>query len=525
MAWLHTWSGLVFAVLLYFIFVMGTMAYFRVEIDQWMQPERPAAAADASTAELLQQGFDYLARQAPDSSRYFVSLPLERTPGLMRVFAALDEPNAQGERFVSEQLLTATGTPLRARETGGGTALYRMHYALHYLPDQVATYVVGIGTLLMFLALVTGVVTHKKIFADFFTLRLGKGQRSWLDAHNISSVLALPFMLMITFSGLLFFTFQYSPGVMLASMGIERPAQAQMRAHLRPGFERPAAAGQGATMINIQGPLSDYLARNDGVAPRFVELAEPGDAAARYRFGATPEGVSRRGPLSQYSAVDGRWLSESETPAADAYLSEVMQALHEGRFSFYALRWLYFASGLLGCAMVGTGLMLWTKKRRALWDGRAAPLSLRVMERANLGIIVGLPLGLVSYFWANRLLPVELANRAAWELHLLFLVWLVSLVHAAARKRQLAWREQVATLALLCLSLPLLNALTSDVHLAATLAAGDTVRASFDLTALAFGFALLLVWRRLPGAALSDTGASAWSLQRASASLAQRLNL
>ena len=45
----------------------------------------------------------------------------------------------------------------------------------------------------MLIAIVSGVITHKKIFIDFFTFRWGKGQRSWLDAHNASGVLLLPF--------------------------------------------------------------------------------------------------------------------------------------------------------------------------------------------------------------------------------------------------------------------------------------------------------------------------------------------
>jgi hypothetical protein len=50
----------------------------------------------------------------------------------------------------------------------------------------------------MLTATISGVITHKRIFVDFFTLRWSKGQRSWLDAHNVSAVLALPFHAMIS---------------------------------------------------------------------------------------------------------------------------------------------------------------------------------------------------------------------------------------------------------------------------------------------------------------------------------------
>jgi hypothetical protein len=64
----------------------------------------------------------------------------------------------------------------------------------------------------MLVAIVSGVITHRRIFADFFTFRRNKGQRSWLDAHNATAVLALPFHLMITYTGLITLMFMIMPG-------------------------------------------------------------------------------------------------------------------------------------------------------------------------------------------------------------------------------------------------------------------------------------------------------------------------
>src|SRR3546814_19289664 len=69
----------------------------------------------------------------------------------------------------------------------------------------------------MLVAILSGIVTHKKILADFFLLRFGKGQRSWLDAHNASSVLFLPFILMITSPGLVSLSPHYLPLVIAAT--------------------------------------------------------------------------------------------------------------------------------------------------------------------------------------------------------------------------------------------------------------------------------------------------------------------
>lgn len=111
---------------------------------------------------------------------------------------------------------TSSGEPVEVRETRGGSFLYRFHFELYGMPREVARWIVGIATMLMLAAIVSGVITHKKIFKDFFTFRPAKGQRSWLDAHNVTAVLALPFHFMITYSGLLLLMF------MLMPWGIER---------------------------------------------------------------------------------------------------------------------------------------------------------------------------------------------------------------------------------------------------------------------------------------------------------------
>src|SRR5262245_7469331 len=56
--------------------------------------------------------------------------------------------------------------------------------------------------MMMLIAIISGIVTYRRIFADFFTFRPGKGQRSWLDGHTVAAVLALPYHLVITHCGL-----------------------------------------------------------------------------------------------------------------------------------------------------------------------------------------------------------------------------------------------------------------------------------------------------------------------------------
>src|SRR5690606_7303417 len=119
--------------------------------------------------------------------------------------------------------------------------LYRLHFDLHYMPARWARWIVGFCAMFMLVAIVTGVITHKRIFKDFFTFRPKKGQRSWLDAHNAVGVLALPYHLMITYTGLITLMFMYMPsGVEAAYKG----DQQAFFADVFPTAQRGPAAGR-----------------------------------------------------------------------------------------------------------------------------------------------------------------------------------------------------------------------------------------------------------------------------------------
>ena len=125
---------------------------------------------------------------------------------------------------------------------------------------------------------------------------------------------------------------------------------------------------------------------------------------------------------------------------------------------------------------------------------------MRLVEGLNLGTIIGLPIAIAAYFWANRLIPVGIEDRAAWEAHAMFLVWALMLLHAFLRPGRRGWAEQLGITAAVFGLLPLLNLLTTDKHLGITLPAGVWELAGFDLTVLAVGLACALTGGRLQGA-------------------------
>ena len=214
MSWLHTWVSLLLGWLLYAIFLTGTLSFFQNEITIWMKPELHQSLTNQTQQQQLQTVLNTLQKTAPDAASWSITLPTARqtTTGI-NVQKEGEQQNQRGGggRNGGKAYDTATGEEITARETRGGSFLYRFHFELYGMERNTARWIVGIATMFMFVAIISGIITHKKIFKDFFTFRPGKGQRSWLDAHNATAVFALPFHLMITFSGLLLLLFTLMP--------------------------------------------------------------------------------------------------------------------------------------------------------------------------------------------------------------------------------------------------------------------------------------------------------------------------
>ncbi len=512
MAWLHTWSGLVVGWVLFFVFVTGTAGYFQYEITRWMQPELPLLQPQRvdDSAAVVERALGRLEQVAPVAASWQVTLPHEGLAprGWQDLSIRWEDMPQPGHEFGARgnELLDPTTGAVRPpgpepRETAGGRGLYRMHYQLHYMPYEWAIRIVGVCSMLMLIAIVSGVITHKKIFTDFFTFRPGKGQRSWLDAHNAISVMALPFFLMITYSGLVFFLFTYMPAGRDVLYGSGPQGETAFYEALEEeGEHKHAAIGRPAV------PVAPLIARAEAAwGPgqlRTLSIerheGEPPEIRLTRVQGGSVDFWSP--PVMRFHAETGEALPpEPEPGGAAAKTERILFNLHEGLFVQPWGRWLYFVASLLGCAMIGTGLVLWTVKRRKRHLGAALGtgehFGLRLVENLNVATLAGLPLAVAAYFWANRLLPVALADRPAWEFHSLFAVWLGSFFYAMARPLGRAWVELLWAACAGYALVPLVNALTTDKHLGQTLAHGDWALAGVDLTmwGLAGIFALMAV--------------------------------
>jgi len=481
MSSLHTWAGLLLGWVLYSMFLTGTVSYFKDELSQWARPELPHLSQVPDQAAVAQRVADEFSRMDGGVSQWSMRLPDARNNSVYAFWRT--SARVPGQRgFAEANFDPATGHKVASRDTLGGEFFYRYHFQFHYMPVVWGRWLAGIAAMFMLVAIISGVITHKKIFVDFFTFRWRKGQRSWLDAHNTLSVFGLPFHAMITYSGLVTLMALYMPWGERAAF--KAPAErAQLAAELSAFVPPGKPSGQKAPMASVEDMVRQAQERwgRDDVGR--VNAVHPGDAAARV---VVVRGLLGRVSMSpqymEFEGTTGKLLNVRESVGPAAETRGVFYALHLGRFSDVVTRWLYFLVSAMGTAMVGTGLVMWTVKRREKLPNPDRPyFGFRLVERLNVASIAGLSLAMTSFLWANRLLPSSLDGRANWEIHVFFIVWTLALLHALVRPAKAAWVEQLWAASALLFLLPVLNALTTQRPLWHSLAAGDWVFASIDI--------------------------------------------
>ena len=482
MAGLHTWGGLLPSWLLYVIIFSGTVACFDKELNRWMRPALHDGTVSSLSADDVR---GWLQQNVSDKLHAFwMHGPTEREP-YWRLGWEVDGT----ETFHNVAFDPRSTRPEPMPETLGGDFFFKLHYNLH--AGDVGMYIVGLAGMFMLVALVSGVIIHRRIFKDFFTLRpRANGQRAWLDAHNLFGVLGLPFHLVLAYTGVAIFVASYMPaGAQVGYSG--EPMQyfsEVMGSYHRDELHQPAA-----TPASLDALIAKSRLQWKGAEVGWISVHHPDDASAVVDVRQRDE--SRIGTPQDtltYDAASGQLLNRQD--ASTGYRAYVWLAgLHMAQFGGSMVRLLYLLMGLCGCAMLVGGLQVWIAKR-AEQGGR----SLDWVRVLNASVFAGLPLASLALLWANRLVPLGIEERALVEGWVFVGAWLLATLWAGVNRRdgRRLLRQQLSLGALLALGLPPLNALTTDGHLVASLTRGDWALASVDLFLLIAGaICALCAWR------------------------------
>ena len=461
MSWLHTWLGIAFSGILFAAFWTGTLTIFDYEIDQWMAPEYRVMTlidgpVDPIILPILRQG------DLSNQARVVIVRPTPRKP-LMRVIT-IDRGSA-----VNTYYNPLTGQAVELTDTlGGRSFFYPFHHGLHLHWRRIGDWIVALASMGMLALIFSGLFIHRKIIKDFFTFRPRKAaRRSLLDLHNLTAMVALPSHILFPLSGILIFAHVYFPQTQTATFKNDRAAYEQAT-----GFMRPDASG---TPGAVPQSVDAYITEAEAIWTRRDNKPAVVDEVNIFNVGDAQSLVRVRQRFPRHQVAEGLGVINFD-PQTDQIVSKFdpgpfkksvswLHGAHVMQFENTAVRWLFFASGLAGSAMIATGLLFWIEAR--VRKGRN-PVNVRIVRALTIGAVTGLIGASGAFLVVNRLLPADAAafglGRASLEAATFYGVWIAAVVHGAIRDKA-AWAEQCWVIAMLGVAAAILNWVTTGDHI------------------------------------------------------------
>ena len=480
MIWLHTYSGLVVGWLLFAIFVTGTLSYFTDEISVWMKPE---LKYQHTINKPINHAINQLSLNAQNEKRWRIFAPNSRVNEWVVQWGSRKDR----QRKILSESGFSTDT---IRDTKGGDFFRTFHYTLE-LRAYGGRYFSGIAAMFMLVATFSGIFTHRRFFKDFFTLRKIKAMRLLTDAHAILGIITLPFCIMICTSALLIYTTYYNPWS--AEHYYSKGAK-ELNSFIIPALPRLDKNSPAAKPIEdftiVQTQIND-LWRGERQIAR-ITFEQPYQLNGRIIVERVKDlSVSNQAERLVFSANTGEALESYTANSTAMKVRRIFYGLHEAKFADPILRWLFFIVGSLASALIATGLILWLSKRIEKVNKRH--LGHFIVERLNIGGILGLLIAIVGYFYSNRLLPLVLEGRAELEVNIFLLVWLTSFIHAFLRPAHHAWGEQLFFAGVACLILPIVDYILHSEYLLSAINQGNTAYLTFTALLLFFGVIFLKI--------------------------------
>ena len=533
MTWVHTWFGLVLGYVLMICFFFGALSVFDREIDRWAIPKtrfepQPMPSFDNLLKPVFEKLEPHPVDMAATAQRVIGDLPDPKTMPMASLYAYTthrDPVLAIGAEFsipnkpkdLSDDHQHVHGWATIDPRTGeaipddalkiGSRWFYPMHYSLNWHWKNLGYWFVGLAALVMLAALVTGIIMHRKIFKEFFTFRPKKRtQRSALDLHNMTGVVALPFHFFFALTGLIIFAGIYLPvgHTMLKPLHDQHEVLESERTGLP-----HESAGVAAPLASVDAMVAEakrrWAARDMAGEVGYLYMDHLGDEngyVSIYRAGS--DRVALVGEAIHFKASTGEVLREDPPRTVVSEINEFLTGLHLQHFEHWFLRWLYVIGGLLGCACIATGFIFFVEKRKQQ-HAKTNSQGVRIVDALAVTAVTGMVIAAIAMLVANRLLPADLPGKGGFEQNVFWSSWVLALVHAAWRSAPVAraafnpaWREQCWVIALLAIAAVALNWMSTGDHLVKTLFTDTYLAvAGVDLSLLAAAFLSIVAARKL----------------------------
>ena len=396
----HGWSAVALGFLLYAVVLTGTVAVFAHEIGHW-------SIGKPQADPVFEQSVDAHVRKAVASvdERYRDEVGVMRSPhDRLLVWPHTHETRdgaAVEDIGVLIEIDPRTGEEVSRREgwardvfrADPATALERFLIDAHvqlYVPEPWGLILTGILGLAMLAAAVSGLLMHRHLIRDIFTLRRERTTPvAARDEHTVAATWGLPFAFLVAFTGS-FFSFAISFGLpMMAMVAFEGDRMKLFETLVGASAAEDTRPG---AVADLDALLRDARARANGEVLN-LSVAHYGrmDSKVTVQLEA-PAGQLERTVLV-YGAVSGAFEKTKPTlgtaPSVGATLFAIVAPLHFGNFAGVLSKAVWFALGFSSCFMIVTGLTLWLKRR-------ADDPGWRPFAVANSVVTYGLPICLAA---------------------------------------------------------------------------------------------------------------------------------
>lgn len=413
----HGWSGILLGLLLYAVVLTGTAAVFAQEIGSW-------SAGHVATRSAMEKPIDAhirrLSAMTPPEYHEDVNLFVMGDHGLGAFFHRHEtKPDGMPtERGIYYQLdnegrINATVQGLSEDIFGPrnddalSSFLVDTHVRLH-VPDPWGLLLTGILGLAMLVAAISGLMIHRHLFKDIFTLR-SRANPVLVDRdkHSVAGTWSLPFAFVLAFTGS-FFSFFGTVGVPVVAMAA---FNGDVEALSEAVFGNPGAPDPTPTAIgNLDRIAADSIQRA-GEAPTFIMIENFGRADAEVTTFHHPRTGDVEPVALLYNGATADFVHAKPTvgtqPSVGGTLAGIMGPLHFGNFAGMLSKAVWFGLGFAMCYVTYTGMRLWVVRRKN--DAR----SLTWLERTLTVVGIGLPFALVISA-AAFLIAMPLGSAVYW---------------------------------------------------------------------------------------------------------------
>jgi uncharacterized iron-regulated membrane protein len=381
----HSALGLAFAALIYIVCLTGTVSVFMFDLQRWEQPdvapvEQPVGADVVGAAVGNGQ-----AQALQDNAAHdlFIMGPNARA-GRARFLVSYHDH----ETGVEGHWLADADGKLVARAHAPWTEFVtELHMSLH-LPRTWGLFLVGLTGVALLSSLISGLLSHPRLFKDAFHLRWGGSRRLQdADLHNRLGVWGLPFHFVVTLTGALLGLSSLIVGV-LALAAYEGDSEKAFAAILGPHASSDETA---APIPDVAAMIRQVQAAKPDAEFTSINIGHIGKAGQVVHLSMRTPGHVALGN-TYYFKGDLTPLGDGglETGGVGQQILGVLQPLHFGWFGGTPIKLAYAVLGLALSVVTYTGVTIWLSRRRD--KGRPA----RRWEKIWVGVGWGQPAALAA---------------------------------------------------------------------------------------------------------------------------------